>query len=253
MLRKMLKYDLLALGKRLLVLFLLSLGLGALTRLFMVLGSSFRFFGMLSVLTNISCLVAIVALVFVTLVACINRFITHLFKEQGYLTNSLPIRKGTLVASKVLSSLLFFALAISSVVAAFIIMYYNVEMTEAFVSIVSRFKGYAWQILLIFFLTVTMYFLLVLAAYSLGQTRNGNKTANAVVAGIFLYALYQVFSLVSLGVVYLVRPEMFDKISQEQAGSISFLLWFAAVIIVVISIIFYATINLSLNKKMDIE
>ena len=105
MLGKVLKYDLKSLIKNLIPLYVVLFGLGLMIR---ILG----LFDNVSVIA-IVCGLMIVALVFVSFLSVlltgvfsVKYYLENLFKDQAYLTHTLPVKKGTLLLSKVFSSLI---------------------------------------------------------------------------------------------------------------------------------------------------
>ena len=105
MLGKVLKYDLKAVCRYLIPLYAVLLGLGIMVRL---LG----FFDNISIIAII-CGLMIVALVLVSVfsfvltgIFSVKHYLENLFKDEGYLTHTLPVKKGTLLVSKVLVSLI---------------------------------------------------------------------------------------------------------------------------------------------------
>ena len=103
MLGKVLKYDLKALCRYLVPLYAVIFGLGIMTKLL-------SFFEKVSII-NIILGLMIVALIFavtfsfvLTGIFNIKHYLDNLFKDEGYLTHTLPVKRGTLLLSKVLAS-----------------------------------------------------------------------------------------------------------------------------------------------------
>ena len=129
MLGKVLKYDLKALCRYLIPLYVVLLGLSMMIRF---LG----FFDNISVIAII-CGLLIVALVMLFIfsfmlagIFLVKYYLENLFKEQGYLTHTLPVKKGTLLFSKVLASLVVFIVTALVLIVSLVIAFYQEGLFE---------------------------------------------------------------------------------------------------------------------------
>ena len=136
MLVKLMKYDIKKMSKLLIIFYAITLGLAGITRLInigkeiqsiSIIGSIFAGFtysGIANILVN-------------TFIHIIKVFITDFYKDESYLTHTLPVNKGKLLLSKYLSSLI---VVLSSVVVIFLslfIMFYSPEFMLALKMMIS--------------------------------------------------------------------------------------------------------------------
>lgn len=253
MLEKVLKYDFKYMGKMLFPLYVMTIGVCLLTRLLYMGAEHFKVFEVLSLLTNVTGLLLLVATVVLTFVMVVKRFYTTLFKEEGYLTNVLPVKMETHILSKLICSLIFNILAVLVFIGSFFIMYYSIELTEGMASFIEIFKQIIFYSIILIILTLQSYEMLVYAAYSIGQRKNKNKMLYSIISGIGLYFIPQIISLIAIGVACLLDPNYFDLLESADIGAIKTILMIANGIAILNIIICYFITVWSLNKKMDLE
>jgi len=253
MLGKVLKYDFKYMGKMLIPLYAITIGLSLLTRLFYMLADKYSIFEVLSFFTNISGIALMVASLVFTLITVIKRFYTNLFKEEGYLTNVLPVKLNTHILSKLISALVFNIFGVLAVVGSLAIMYWSVELAESIRAILDTFGEFIPYILLYMVLALQESEMLICAAYSLGQTQSKNKIPYAVVFGIVLYSIAQVIAMVGIGILMLTHPNYLELLENMDMGAIRTTMISMNIFPVIDMIMYYLVMRLSLNKKMDLE
>ena len=253
MLGKILKYDFKYIGKMLLPLYLITVGMCGLTRLLYIWADQFKIFEILSFLTNVSGLVLLVGTVVFTLIMVIKRFYTNLFKEEGYLTNVLPVKINTHILSKFICSLIFNILAILVLVGSFFIMYYSIELTDGMTAFMDIFKQLIPYCVVLIILTLQSYEMLIFAAYSIGQRKSKKKILFSIASGIGLYFISQIISLIGIFIVSKIQPDYFDLLEIADIETIKTTLIMANVIAAMNSIIYYFITVWQLNKKMELE
>jgi len=253
MLKKLLKHDLISLGKELFPLYFITLLLSIFTRITTLLGYKFEIFQILAYFISLFALLAIIALVFITFSICVKRFYNHIFKAEGYLTNILPVTKKSIINSKIISTSIHLVLSFATVIISLVIIYYDQELISGIAEFVKLFKSFLVPISILIALSLLNYYLLFLAAYSSGQKIKGNKIRNAVLSGIIIYIINQIISFASICLLLLVKPNLITDVENNLPDSIRFILWFAVILSIVIMFIYYKIINYSLHKQMDIE
>ena len=126
MLKKLLKYDLKWTYKLLVIFYALALIFSCITRLCSLVDNSALF----SVLKSISAVFAI-AMMVNAIINCIMRswvrFTKNMYKDESYLTHTLPVSKNKLYLSKVLSAVICMVTSIVVVIACLFICYYSKE------------------------------------------------------------------------------------------------------------------------------
>ena len=253
MLGKLLKHEFIALGKKIIPICAIILGLSLFTKFGMLIGEKIAFLGIISVLAGTLCLLAVIALPLVAFIFSIRRFYVHLFKAEGYLTNSLPVSRNNLVHSKVIVAIAYFLLCCVVMVGAVAIMYYNQELVEGIKAIFEWGKDYIVPIIATILISYVSSYLFIIAAYSVGQTRNGNKITNSIVAGLIIYIINQALSFVMIAVIALFERDIMKQLESNAPSAIKFTLWSSFGLSVLITIVYYIITTVSLNKKMDID
>ena len=122
MLGKVMKYDFKWVCKPLLVFYILGLIFSVATRLMGNIQNSIVF----TVITQICSGAAIsmmASIVINSLMRCWVRFIRNIYKDESYLTHTLPVKNGTIFLSKVLTGIILMLLSFTIIFACIVIAY----------------------------------------------------------------------------------------------------------------------------------
>ena len=137
MLRKLLKYDLKWEYKVLIVFYTLALLFAALTRLFFSIENSLMFNIMGQIVNG-----AMISMMISGLINCFMRswvrFINNIYKDESYLTHTLPVNKKNIYLSKVLTALICSFTTIIVALVCLFISYYsetNIEALKSYLKI----------------------------------------------------------------------------------------------------------------------
>lgn len=267
MLGKLLKYDIRAEFKSLLPIYLIALVLPIVLRIMDYVVAQLpilnTFFGLLFFMY-----VMVLIGVFVwTLVVAVRHFYNNILKDEGYLTNTLPVKRSHIILSKEIVSLLTFVVSTVVVcVSVFIGVYHGgvKDMFDAISTLVSVNYNVdvmgiiVWSIvtMLISYVSQVQVFYL---AMLLGQTRNTNKVLFSFVFGIIIYIVMQVVSTLSIGIDYLISPNMMDVLNSTIASpsqvysAVTLLLGTTVVISVACFIIIHYISVYLVNNKLNLE
>ena len=124
MLGKILKYDLKWIYKLIMIFYCLALVFSILTRIFFSIENSVLF----NVLSNIcsGCAIAMmVSSLINTLMRSWVRFVRNIYKDEAYLTHTLPVEKKTIYLSKVLSAIICSFTTVIVIILCLFICYYS--------------------------------------------------------------------------------------------------------------------------------
>ena len=253
MLKKVLKYDLKEIGKKLLPIYLVTLGSCLVTRLLYILAENIPIFRILSFLTNILALASLVATIVISFTTCVKRFYTNLFKEEGYLTNVLPVKINTHILSKFISFACFSLISIVIFLGSFSLMYYSIELVSSLREAIDVIKKMIVPFIVFLSAVYLSYQLLLCAAYSFGQKSNSNKMRKAFIAGIVIYIATQLVSLITIFIMNATNSDFLKLVSASDVNSIQKLITTFIFIYIVYILAYYKIIIYNLNKKMDIE
>lgn len=203
MLGKLLKYDLKWVYKVVAVFYILAIFFSVLGRLLNNIENSVVF----SAITQFTfgCAIAMMANCLInSLMRLWVRFHKNLYKDESYLTHTIPVEKKTIFLSKVLSAgIIVFTTAVVIIVCLFIC-YYSKENLQTLKSMLEiAASTYDTTVIKLLLLMATVFFLevmfMVLIGYVgiiLGHKSNKNKMVKTILIGIGLYMLTQVITLV---------------------------------------------------------
>lgn len=124
MLKKLLKYDLKWCYKNLVVFYLLAIIFSGITRIIEQHLGSFMFLILDKIFsaTTISILVSILINNFMRVWA---RFVNNIYKDESYLTHTLPVKKSEIFFSKILTAIITFATSFIVILASLAIVWYS--------------------------------------------------------------------------------------------------------------------------------
>lgn len=205
MLKNLLKYDLKWVFKGIIVFYILSFIFSITGRLLGLIDNSIAFSVISKILTGTA-----ITMIINSLINCFIRlwvrFIRNIYKDESYLTHTLPVQKSKIYLSKILSAIISIFITILVIVTCLAICFYskaNIEVLKNVLDIAAEtLNTSVFKFLLLAFAVVFAEILfLVLIGYVsiiLGHKSNKGKMVKSVIIGFGLYVLTQV---VSLGVI----------------------------------------------------
>ena len=124
MLNKLLKYDLKYMVKNMSVFYILSIFFAITTRILFSMNQSF----MINLLGQISvgCMFSMVASILInTMMRSWVRFRDSIYKDESYLTHTLPVTKNDIYNSKFIQTFIFFIISFIIIIISLFITYYT--------------------------------------------------------------------------------------------------------------------------------
>jgi len=202
MLKKLLKYDMKALTKSLVPAYLILVVLALLTKATTELSLSFAFLKSITPFIIIAFVLGMIGIGFYTFIVIVLRFYKNIVKEEGYLTNTLPVKKNTIVLSKLISANIFYLFTILVMALAFVIAAYDPDIikliTEGYKELVTALDFTVTEvnfyIIFMIILTNVNNIVMVFLAIALGQTRNDKKVMYSVIYWIVIYMILQMIA-----------------------------------------------------------
>ena len=264
MLIKLLKYDLKYMIKNMSVFYILSIFFATTTRLLSLPEETV----MISILSKISsgCLIAMIAnIVINVMMRSWVRFRDSLYKDEAYLTHTLPVTKNDLYNSKFIQTLIFFFVGFAIILLSLFIAYYTQD-TWIFIKeyIKTITTGYNMSTLFFIVIAIVVIFLELFNAIQcgffgiiLGYKKNNDKLMFSVVFGFIAYLFAQTLVL---GLVFVYG--LFDSTVMElfKTGTISIdvnafktLAIVSSVLYLVIILCMSLVCKKLLNKGVNIE
>lgn len=218
MLGKVLKYDLKWMAKYLIPLYLIIIAGAFVIRALDLLENYFDFitifYAIMSVVFVLAIIVGFIYMAFMN----IKRYLDNLFKTEGYLTHTLPAKKGTLLLSKLLMVIITFISTIIVFVLSIFVAYYVPGLLDVFDSLINYIRANNLGLLFIVTLVILIleyffYMFLVFASISIGYSKNGNKNINSLIWAIILYVLVQIVNFIFLFIFFLMNADMESEIA----------------------------------------
>lgn len=260
---KLFKYDFKWTYKIIVFFHIASLFFAVTTRIF----SLFKNSNLFSILTSISTGVLIAMLVNSLVNGLIRswlRFINNHYKDESYLTHTLPVSKNDLLKSKIFSGL---AIILSNIVVAVVsifIAFYSKENLDKLldslnlISTQLNFNIGFFLFLIVLLIALQLFFFIMIGylGIMIGYGSNDNKLVKSIISGFVLYIAASVLTLLVVLVLSLFIPsisEMLNTTNQLNVGTLQLLLVIISLLYCIYSVICYYVGNKLFNKGVNIE
>ena len=202
MLVKLLKYDLKYMIKNMFVFYALAIFFAIITRLLFSVNET----AIVKILSQISvgCLISMIANIIInTMMRSWIRFRDSLYKDESYLTHTLPVTKKELYNSKLMQTLIFFFVGFFVILLSLFIAYYSKDNWLAITSFVKTItSGLGMSTSFFLFISIIVIFLEVFNAIQcgflgiiLGHKMNNGKIGYSVLFGFIIYLIAQTIVL----------------------------------------------------------
>lgn len=202
MLNKLLKYDLKYMIKNMTIFYILSIFFAILTRILFNMNQSviIKIIGQISVGCMFSMLVSTLIN---TMMRSWVRFRDSLYKDEAYLTHTLPVTKNELYNSKFIQTLIFYFISFIVILISLFIVYYSKEnwlVLTDYIKIITTGLDMNTSFFVIMF--ITLIFIEVFNAIQcgfygmiLGHKKNNGKLGYSILFGFIIYLLSQTLVL----------------------------------------------------------
>lgn len=258
MLGKLLKYDLKWVYKVVAVFYILAFIFSIIGRGLSNIENSIVF----SVTTQITFGFAI-SMMISSLINCLMRlwvrFMRNLYKDESYLTHTLPIEKKTIYLSKVISSIICIFTTTIVIIACLFICFYSETNIQALKGILelaaSTYNTTVLNLLLLIsivvFLEIIFIVLIGYVGIILGHKSNKNKMTRTIVIGFGLYLITQVITLFLIYILGLFNSSIMNLINTSDIINVEAIkgVMICGVGIYVIYIIFYYVLGKKVFEK----
>lgn len=263
MLGKLLKYDFKWVYKLVVIFYTLAFIFSVIGRAFGEIENSLVF----DIVSKISLGFAI-SMVVSSLINCLMRlwarFVRNVYKDESYLTHTLPVEKKDIFASKVISGVICIFTTMIVALACLFICYYSEANMEVLKNILElAATTYNTTVLNLLLLVAVVIFLeiiyVLLCGYVgiiLGHKSNKNKMIRSIVIGFVLYFVFQALTLGLIGIYGLFNQEVMNLINTTDiinVEAIKSVMYAGIGIYVVYSIILYFLGQRYLNKGVNVE
>ena len=260
MLKKLLKYDLKAIGNSLFPIYGITLALAVLARIFIEIKDMSAVFRLpMGLVTGMAVLLTI-AVPFVTFIVGIDRFNKQLAKDEGYLTHTLPVKKHTIISSKLITQTLYEILAmivlfISVCIIGDVDLHQIMDIINMLFEMFAEYKVLTPSLVLAIILAgYAVMTLLVYAAISFGQRHATNKGKFAILYGAILYVVQQLIT--ALVFMPLMKDESFITELEKTLPSATVLnisLTISLTVLIITAVAYFMLTTKNFEKKLNLE
>ena len=257
MLGKLLKYDLKWVYKLIAIYYGLALVFALIGRGFSLLDEIFIF----DFISKFSCGVS-VAMMFNILINNIIRiwvrYINNVYKDESYLTHTLPVTKRDIYLSKVLTVLITMFTSIIVIIISLIVCYWSKDLID-FIKVI--LPDVSWSIVIITGIVLILEFLFLvfigLLAITIGYRSNHNKLLKSFISGFIGYMISSFASLIVLFITGLFNKDVLDLFTDLNATPSMDILKYMLVIAAILYLIYIILCNIIsyklLNKGVNVD
>lgn len=263
MLGKLLKYDLKWIYKVVVVFYILAFIFSVLTRIFLNIENSILFNVIGKIMSGITISMLISSLIN-GLMRSWARFITNVYKDESYLTHTLPVEKKNIYLSKVLMAIIC---AFTTVVVALIcifVAYYsktNIDILKLGLELAANtYDTTVVNLLLVIsfvlFLEIVFIILIGFVGIIIGHRSNKNKIVKSIIIGFALYMFTSGLTLVIIYFIGLFNESIMNIINTANivnTESIKYIMIAGAGIYLAYNIIYYFIGKKQLEKGVNVD
>ena len=263
MLNKLLKYDLKYMIKNMSIFYILAIFFAILTRILFSLNQSV----IVNIISQISvgCMFAMVANILInTMMRSWIRFRDSIYRDESYLTHTLPVTKNNIYNSKFIQTLVFFIFGFIIILLSLFIAYYTKErwlMLKQLINNITTGLNFNTTLFVISFMTVIFleFFNAIQCGFFgiiLGYRKNNNKIVFSVLFGFIAYLLVQSIVLFLVFVVGLFNENIMNLFKSNvllDTGSLKLLIILSITIYVLIIWLMSMLCKKVFNKGVNVE
>lgn len=262
MLSKLLKYDLKWLYKTISIFYFLSFvfslivrGLSLLDKTFIVNSLTFMF--------KISAVGMIVATVIITVARLWTRFIKNVYKDESYLTHTLPVTKKDIYLAKVLSAVIASTTTVLVTLICLLICYHSKESCDFIKQSLGLIENtldfdFVKTLVIMSFVLILELIIVTLNGYTgiiLGFKSNRDKMIKTLICGFVSYLVTMVITLLIVYISSLINSNVMTLIKDNigNVGTIKTLLSIIAIMYACFIFIFYFFGKNKLEEGVNID
>lgn len=261
MLTKLLKYDLKWILKVTTLYYLLALFFASLGRLFGL--SDALFFTVISNICNGITIALMISGLITGVLRSGARFSRNFYKDESYLTHTLPVKKETLLLSKFMAGIITIFLSIISIIICLFIMYYSPNLMDSikmYINLITQTINISvWGVLantfLSVFLELVLFLILIYLGFVIGNRNNGNKNLVSIILVFAFYMITQVVMLIFMLIYGLIDSSVLDMFISNNVNMtfINPLLIYCNVVYLGEIIVCYLICNKSFKKGVNVD
>ena len=263
MLNKLLKYDLKYMLKSISVFYILSIFFAVLSRLLTLPKQTV----IVAVLLGITkgCLYSMLASTLInTLMRSWVRFRDSLFKDESYLTHTLPVSKNSIYQSKFLLSFIYTIVGFVVIILSLLIAFYTKDNWTALTNIIKGISAgfnvstsfFIVSVISIVFLEMFNILVAGFLGMIIGYRKENNKLPLSIMFGFFIYVISETFVLLVIFITGLFNKDIASLFTSSMILNMSILktITILGISVYTASIIIINLVSVKmLNKGVNIE
>ena len=259
---KVLKYDLKFDYKNLIIFYILSLFFALTGRICSLFDNS----GIMLIISKINNGIVIamfVNIVINNLLRVWARFVLNFYKDESYLTHTLPVEKNILYLSKIVSGIITMLSSTIVIILCLFIYYYskeNIELLKSSIDFVANMyeSSVASFITRVFFLVFTELIFILITGYLgiiIGHKSNNGKMLKSCIYGFIFYMLSSLLVLLSVYVSGLFNSDIMNLFTSTNVTMSVFkmLIFIVTIVYFILIIIEYLVGLKEINKGVNID
>lgn len=261
MISKLLKYDLKKMMRILVYMYVISIFFACITRIVNI-GKDMQVFFIIGKILEGCTYSAIVNILVNTFVHILGVFIKNFYKDESYLTHTLPVEKSKLLLSKYLSALIVVCVSVLTCVVSLLIVFLSNEFLDGLKMLVSiAIQGFNMDVTLFIVLMVVLLFLQICCTITMAFTaviKANTYSGKRIFKGIIWFLVYYFGSSIAtlMGIVIVLAiqgtiGEMFANVLSQQVFVTIFIVGIIAYLIY--SVVFYIFCNKKFNEGVNLD
>lgn len=262
MLKKLLKYDLEWCYRPLLVFYILAIFFSIIVRIV----ESFEQSLIILIIDKICCGV-VIAMIVNILINCFMRnwvrFVRNIYKDESYLTHTLPVSKNKIYLSKILTAIITLVTSFIVIIACLAISSLNKEtwiiLKESLEQSAIYFNSSVFNFIFVMVITIFFEFLFMMMSGILGIIIGHRSNNLKIVKSIVIsFAIYMILSSMSLGALFvagLVNSDimtLFNNIAVS-SNALKSMMFVGILVYAIYNLGIYFIGNKLLNKGVDVD
>ena len=253
MTKSLLKYDLKNMTKILIYIYIIAVGLAGLTRLINI-GSNIQTIAIIGYIFSGLTYSAIGSILVNTFVHILRVFVCNFYKDESYLTHTLPVSKKQLLLSKFLASLIVIFASVFVCFLCFFILFYSPDFMQAIKGFVATaVAGFNMPVWLFIVLIVAVVFSQICAIISMAFSsvvKANTYNHKRVIKGLIWFGLFYFSSIIVTLLLVLLAFAVTGNISQFFATTLSQSSFVGILIVGLLAYIAYSIIFYFICQKL---
>lgn len=263
MLKKLLKYDLKWCYKPLIIFYILAIFFAVVTRIVNMVDNLFIFMIIGKILQGVI-ISMLINIIINNIMRVWSRVIQNLYKDESYLTHTLPISKQTIFTSKVLTAIITLFTSCIAIIATIAIAYLTkdnwnslknmLEGTAVFFN--SSVTSLIVTMISVIFVELLFVLMVGILGITIGNRFNNGKTIKSIIIGFAIYIFASNSVVVIMYLIGLCNPDilkLFTNSTEISTEVFKTIMYIQILIYLAYNAIFYLLGNKILKKGVNVE